>query len=250
METRSIKKVPMKEIKVYSNRMEDDNRRYAYEKAIEAYWKHVDRYHTWMNYYAIFNGALFVGLSTLLTATTTIKSDCEGSYQLTNNYVFVAVMVCFLGFVASCCWRRSIKGHLYWEENWLNIIIYYEKEFYCLYNLLITDKRNMIVMDNKSHELKENEMFKAYSTHKVTMYFINQIIVAWSISIPVVLYLYRDIVLPNINILFTFPYILILTTYLLIFIIVVKGIIILILSNLMSESKLYSNVNKKYWIPK
>ena len=41
---------------------EMDKRRYAYEKAIEAYWKHVDRYHTWMNYYSLFNGAFVCGI--------------------------------------------------------------------------------------------------------------------------------------------------------------------------------------------
>ena len=62
----------MNEVKVYSGNTEEDNRRYAYEKAIEAYWKHVDRYHTWMNYYAIFNGALFVGFCTLFARQVSI----------------------------------------------------------------------------------------------------------------------------------------------------------------------------------
>ena len=32
----------------------------AYDKAVESYQFHVQRYHTWVNYYAIFVGALFV----------------------------------------------------------------------------------------------------------------------------------------------------------------------------------------------
>lgn len=78
----------MDEIKIYNNITDDDRRKYAYEKAIEAYWKHVDRYHTWMNYYSLFNGALFVGYCTLLTATTKIslakESNCEVSGTINN----------------------------------------------------------------------------------------------------------------------------------------------------------------------
>lgn len=37
----------------------------AYEKAIDAYQFNVSRYHTWMNYYSIFVGALFVALYTV-----------------------------------------------------------------------------------------------------------------------------------------------------------------------------------------
>lgn len=50
-----------------------EQRRFMYQKAIEAYQYHVNRYHTWMNYYSIFTGALFVGFCSLTTATTEIK---------------------------------------------------------------------------------------------------------------------------------------------------------------------------------
>ena len=46
----------MRDVKVHYKTTDKDKRKYAYEKAIEAYWKHVDRYHTWMNYYALFYG--------------------------------------------------------------------------------------------------------------------------------------------------------------------------------------------------
>ena len=41
----------------------------AYEKAIDAYQFHVQRYHTWVNYYAIFVGALFVAFYTIIAQT-------------------------------------------------------------------------------------------------------------------------------------------------------------------------------------
>jgi len=34
---------------INNSKEKEDKNKYAYEKAVEAYWKHVDRYHTWMN---------------------------------------------------------------------------------------------------------------------------------------------------------------------------------------------------------
>ena len=91
----------MNEVKVYSDRTEDDNRRYAYEKAIEAYWKHVDRYHTWMNYYAIFNGALFVGFCTLYTATSYIFT--VENYHLFDNWnTYLYLILSILSLRRTC----------------------------------------------------------------------------------------------------------------------------------------------------
>lgn len=137
----------MDEIKIYNNITDDDRRKYAYEKAIEAYWKHVDRYHTWMNYYSLFNGALFVGYCTLLTATTKIslakESNCEVSgtinnimntdignnilyLSISNNYTNLSFIICVLGLISSISWLLSLKGHNTWTKNWMNQIQYYE----------------------------------------------------------------------------------------------------------------------------
>ena len=48
----------------------------AYEKAIDAYQFHVQRYHTWVNYYAIFVGALFVAFYTILSGITNEVESC------------------------------------------------------------------------------------------------------------------------------------------------------------------------------
>ena len=155
------------------NKHIEDKRRYAYEKAIEAYWKHVDRYHTWMNYYAIFNGALFVGFCTLLTATTEIRIITSTNFTLLNNYSILNLMLCILGFISSVSWLLSIKGHEKWERNWMNIIEEYEhKKVY----RLIMAKRDDIV----------DKQFKAYSTHKITKLFVFTIILSWIIS-PILL---------------------------------------------------------------
>ncbi len=62
---------------------------FLYHKAIETYWNYVNRYHTWMNYYALFNGVLFVGFCTLLTAATIIKADSISQWNLENDYTFL-----------------------------------------------------------------------------------------------------------------------------------------------------------------
>lgn len=56
----------------------------AYEKAIDAYQFHVQRYHTWVNYYAIFVGALFVAFYTIIAQT-----DFEIHYYLWKLPKFV-----------------------------------------------------------------------------------------------------------------------------------------------------------------
>ena len=54
-----------------------EQREFLYQQAINGYQFHVNRYHTWMNYYSIFTGALFVGLCSLTTATTEISEKCS-----------------------------------------------------------------------------------------------------------------------------------------------------------------------------
>ena len=190
MEAISIKEVSMNEVKVYSDRTEDDNRRYAYEKAIEAYWKHVDRYHTWMNYYAIFNGALFVGFCTLLTSTTTIEFG--KNINLENSYNFLCVLICIMGAITSICWYNSILGHEKWENNWMNIIEFYEIKIFSslaegrIYNMLILNKESL----KNSYNLKDNNVLddkaiikNGYSTHALTKCFVLMITIAWLILI-------------------------------------------------------------------
>ena len=40
-----------------------------YDRAISAYQFQVERYHTWMNYYSLFNGALLLAYCTILVST-------------------------------------------------------------------------------------------------------------------------------------------------------------------------------------
>jgi len=183
MEGISFKEIFMNEVKVYSGNTEEDNRRYAYEKAIEAYWKHVDRYHTWMNYYAIFNGALFVGFCTLYTATSYIY-NIENYHLFDNWNTYLYLILSILGFIASVCWYSSIIGHEKWETNWMNIVEFYEDRKWKVYKMLMVDLADMEIKDiclNKHHKgtLTDTDNFKAFSTHSITKVFVFFIILSW-----------------------------------------------------------------------
>lgn len=165
-----------------------DDKQYAYEKAIEAYWKHVDRYHTWMNYYAIFNGALFVGFCTLLTASTeivaksSIKDDIEllnaTSISFENPYSFLLIILCFVGIITSFCWLLSLKGHMIWMNNWMRIIKKYEKEN--VYSIILASESEFrLEGELKRRTIFYNEYYKAFSTSSITKVFIVSIIIGW-----------------------------------------------------------------------
>lgn len=165
-----------------------EQRRFMYQKAIEAYQYHVNRYHTWMNYYALFNGALFVGFCSLTTATTEInEKSCNSAinqccymeesckiYALTNDYFPLIVILCILGIVSSICWFMSLLGHERWEDNWMKNIEYYEDDnddnndvekfkSFILYKIINGDKKD----------------FKAFSTHAITKIFIICVGLGW-----------------------------------------------------------------------
>lgn len=193
----------MKEVKVYSGSSDEDERRYAYEKAIEAYWKHVDRYHTWMNYYAIFNGALFVGFCTLLTATTKIiaKTGSEQDYynslfinarflELENSYSFTLIILCIVGCISGICWLFSLKGHIIWMNNWMNIIHKYEDTSNRVYKIIIASSEDIKeTNEDLSPHSSNMKLYKAYSTSTITECFVFSIIVGWLFLINQVIYL-------------------------------------------------------------
>ena len=187
MATGSFKEVSMIDVKIHKDSLEIDERRYAYEKAIEAYWKHVDRYHTWMNYYSIFNGALFVGFCTLYTATSYIF-DVDNYHLLNNWNTYLCLILSILGFIASICWYSSILGHEKWETNWMNIIEFYEDRKWKVYKMLMADLTDMKIKDiclNEHHKdaLTNTDNFKAFSTHSITKVFVFFIILSWSLLI-------------------------------------------------------------------
>ena len=217
----------------------EKKRKYAYEKAIEAYWKHVDRYHTWMNYYALFNGALFVGFCTLLTATTRIEIECYKKYpafDLKNDYEFLQIVLCCIGLVSAIAWLCSVLGHEKWEKNWMNIIEYYENKNLRIYNLLIVCKEFMDVRKDDNHKLESNEYFKAYSTHKITKAFIFSVICGWGLCL---VYALSEFFCAETN-----------DACCVILLVALLFIALIYMFKQNCEYKLYSNVEGKYWINK
>lgn len=164
----------------------------SYEIAIDAYWQHIKRYHTWMNYFALFDGALLVAFCTLMCATNIIIGDmgkCVNAHlflqgnglYLTNDYWALQYIIVALGIITSVFWLLSIKGHRAWKVNWMNVIEYYESKDLPIYSLVILDKK--YDFRNKSGTILPKGIIpQGYSTDKITVMFIYMVILAWILA--------------------------------------------------------------------
>ena len=186
-----------------------EQHRFIYQKAIDAYQYHVNRYHTWMNYYALFNGALLVAFCTLLCATTQIIGG-KGSFEtekvvlagggmfLSNNYECLQVLIIALGILTSFMWLLSILGHRTWTLSWMSLICKYEREygFDPLYRMVIL--KNKYNPNNKDG-ISLNGYFRTiyipegFSTDKLTIIFVWGVILSWY---SVLLYLCIQTLIP------------------------------------------------------
>ena len=163
-----------------------------YEKAIEGrnfLYKHYIQY---VNLYAIFTGAFFI-------AFYNFYDDKDSVKQL------FAAFIALLGFGTSCLWLCCVKGYYAWIINWITIVQYYED----LLNVgrLIKDSRfvyRLFYDVEQSLKLRSCIFLRPsrYSTQKLTMLFIEMIIVGWYIVICMVIYPFQDFVLYVISCLF------------------------------------------------
>ena len=87
-----------------------------YEKAIEGRNFHYQNYNTWVNYYSIFTGALFICYYYII-------AQPNGFF----HKIFV-LLISFLGLLTSICWNLTVKGHYNWMLSWIKIVQDYEKE--------------------------------------------------------------------------------------------------------------------------
>lgn len=87
-----------------------------YEKAIEGRNSHYSNYNTWANYYAIFNGALFVGYYNVIKEPTS------------KELIWLSLIIVFVGLFTSICWHQTVKGHYHWMLSWIKIVQKYEEE--------------------------------------------------------------------------------------------------------------------------
>ena len=102
----------------------------AYEKAIEGYQFQVGRYNIWMNYYAIFVGALFVALysiwpkseiETLCCACKPVCSKVPVAIAESQEW-FLPLIISVLGWIASLCWYGALLGYRKWNDHWIGVI--------------------------------------------------------------------------------------------------------------------------------
>ncbi|MBQ8669031.1 hypothetical protein IJ472_04575 [bacterium] len=129
-----------------------------YEKAIEGRNFHYQNYNTWVNYYSIFNGALFVGY-----------------YSLKDGDLLKTIIV-LLGFVTAICWHLTVKGHYNWMISWINIVHEYENKLSEL-----SDNEENYYVYNVYTRPKKDFYNKNLSTQKMTSIFTFVVCISWGI---------------------------------------------------------------------
>lgn len=186
-----------------------DHKKLAYEKAIEGYQFQVGRYNTWMNYYAIFVGALFVAFYTIWSnGNKCCCGGCPTAVADDGGKWILLLIIAILGFVASACWYGALLGYHKWNSHWVGVVQKIEK-------LVFTDSEqpddNMNQnenMDNNSADNKDNKPLKVYndmpevdkseyakgyiSTQKITGIFIIGIMIAWIAAFAFAIYKYNN----------------------------------------------------------
>lgn len=143
------------------------------------------RYHTWMNYYSLFNGALLVAYCTLLVSVGAVCTGVEDKelLSLKCTYWEFLTLIAGLGLFASACWLLSMKGHVAWLNSWRWAL---RSKGYEFDHTIYVSNNKKKDADNKEEDPQtESEIQKAigklplYSTAKITTCFIGAIIVAW-----------------------------------------------------------------------
>lgn len=164
----------------------------AYEQAVKAYQFQVTRYNTWMNYYALFVGALFISFYMIICYSKSIDTNIIDPKHL---LIFIAV----LGIIASTCWMASLIGNCAWMNNYIKIVKENEKTFFSenaqintqnyIYNYIDSD----IISAHKPQQTstcwqKIKNFFKTnkgpwlprfISTQKITQWFVGAVLAAW-----------------------------------------------------------------------
>jgi len=157
--------------------MDEEQRRLENYKLIFAHYKWMEKkYHTWMNYYSLFNGALLVAYCTILVSTGKIV-EMEGnvsSVEITNvgakffyldcTYWDILSLIAILGVIASYCWYLSMIGHRSWLNSWERILDDEGMEF-----------DQLVYVPYPGGRLFTH----FHSTYKVTIFFIYTVLFAW-----------------------------------------------------------------------
>lgn len=149
-----------------------DNCFKLYEKAIEGRNFHYSNYNTWVNYYSIFTGALF------MCYYNCYKDSNSGLY----SNIFI-LLVSLLGMITAICWHSTVKGHYWWMISWINIVQKYEGEL----NSLSEDIFDYWIY-NAYKPSDENFYQKNISSQKLTSAFTFIVSLAWGIILSCHIY--------------------------------------------------------------
>ena len=131
-----------------------------YEKAIEGRNFHYQNYNTWVNYYAIFTGALFVGYYTII-------DKCNGPFSC---------LIVVLGCITSIAWHLTVKGHYHWMLSWIEIVQSYEAE---LAKIQKNNKSTQWYVYSVHLPLDSAKDQKNISSQKLTSRFTLIVCIAW-----------------------------------------------------------------------
>ena len=143
--------------------MENDamlTKKEMYDKAIEGYKFQVERYNTWMNYYALFVGALFVALYSIWPSN-------EGCCPKTTSSIEIWILlgaISLLGWLGSFCWYGSLLGYRKWITHWIDVV----------------KKIEGTVIDRPTKVYGEKPIGLGFiSTQKITGFFLLGVMIAW-----------------------------------------------------------------------
>lgn len=137
----------------------------AYKIAINGFQFQISRYNTWMNYYAIFVGALFIAFYKVFPAGK--EADC-----------FLPMTIAILGWFTSLCWYASLLGNSTWANDWLATIGKIEAD-----DTTVIEKVYSHQKPTANMQSSPNYEPKYISTQKVTAAFIGAVCWAWAAAI-------------------------------------------------------------------
>ena len=121
-----------------------------YDRAISAFQFQVDRYHTWMNYYSLFHGALLVALYSL---------------ENNSNNSYLSLIICLLGYITGLCWIGTVIGNRHWINRWLEII---------------KSENNQSIYKKSSENIRKEKGL--LSTQKIMIFFTSCVCIAWILA--------------------------------------------------------------------
>ena len=139
-----------------------------YEKAIEGRFQHMSQFNYWMNMFAIFNGALFVGYYNVVKECTCEKvNPCCATFILTS-------VILLLGVVSSWLWFFSACGFYRWNISWINLVKKFEKEE-------LVDKHVYRAFAYPKDLENKKFVTRPFSTQKLARFFVACVAIAWSL---------------------------------------------------------------------